>query len=657
MADLTLPIIGLTALVGWLFSKDGENPRSKPSIRQAVKALEKPNGSDIYQSKQLDIVNAEVLQKSLTNYKKAENPESTGVLPPIINTFGAVGKNVIFASDQNPELNTEDVYQKAYIDARLKDASAAVKQTQPPVEDRPMFADKISPMSQIDDVLYMGVEKDANTPDVSLLTGLPIDNTHHNMTPFFGGSVRQSIETFANESLLDAKTGNTSTFFRKKETAPLFGNTPQDIHGTPIFTDNVDLSRYVPSLYKQNEKPFDDIKVPAPIAGTIDNNIRPNYKTVDELRVASKPKTTYDGRTIAGQMGSTRGVQGAFYKQRPDTFYETQGTDNWFKTTGDFIAPVTQQNYDNFKDTSRQTSQSEYFGTAQSTNAKTIQRATTETSEFDSLVQQSKKNSFANDYLRNAGGSVGVTDYGRNGIANYETERATTGEYTNQSNVSLPTAGMRTQLMDSAKTTLKEGTLVADSSGHIASAFNRGNAEAYQLGVAGIDAKPTLKQSAILNSYKGGISKDGGMGYTVTTYTAKTTGKETTLTSYDGNPGFATENTSRDNYANAEIRDIKENALVGARPSGPQWFSTAGGKDSYGDVKFTGNMALKEAEDGRDNYNVSVSSAIPSRNGFGIETKVRFDDERKDTVFADRMEPDLIISQHNQNPYSLMKRL
>ena len=288
MADLTLPIIGLTTFIGYIFSKEAKAPRNDEHVRNGIEKFEKPNGNNIYTSNMVEAVNAEMLERSTKNYKDSENPSLTGVLPPLFNTYSVVGSTDIdrFADDISIA-NRAQLYETT----KLMDVTQS-KENSIKVDERPMFSNNLSNYKNIDykgnrRVDYSDIDEVGGGSNVSLLTGMPIDSTHNNMIPFFGSNIKQNVEGFGNVMLLDKYTGSTSTFVHKKEAGERFSAVAQDIHGTPIFTDKIDKQRFAASQYKNNEKPFIEERISAPIAGTVDNTIRPAYKDVDQLRVKS----------------------------------------------------------------------------------------------------------------------------------------------------------------------------------------------------------------------------------------------------------------------------------------------------------------------------------------------------------------------------------
>jgi len=644
MADLTLPIIGLTTLAGYFFSKDGKNPRQVEVKRDTVEKFEMPNGQNIYASNKVEEVNKEILERSLKNYADAENPEMTGMLPPLVNTFGM--KGAFSKQNQVPALSIQE---RAALDTQQKVDD--IKQTaQPPnIEQRPMFTSELrKDVEYRGDTtqLYSDINQSSNE-DVSLLTGLPYTKSHSNMTPFFGSNVRQNIEEFSNQPLLDVHTGNTTTFKHKKEVEKFFQEQQQDIHGTPIYTQTVDTDRYIPSSYRQNEKVIEQEHIQAPKAGTFDNNIRPQFRSVDELRLASNPQTSYEGRTIAGQMAiGVRGIQSEQQKHRPDTFYE-QGQDHLLKTTGQFTAPTYKQDFTtNLKATSRKDYNLSYFGGASADNKRDYQKFGTEEREGETFVQESKRHNFKNDYLGHATGSKGANDYGKDSFVGYETQRATTGQQMHVTNAKSSTGGFRVLPSDQARETLKQTTLSFDNSGNVKTKFDKGAAGAYDAGITDIKAKTTSKETTIVNNYKGIANK--GEGSYINKYEAKTTGKEMMLQEYSGTAHMPNEAKSRQNYQNAEIRSNKQELVSGERASGPQKFQIGSGKDILGETKRTQNALLKEQSNSRVQTQFN-SPVVPSSVFIGNTTRQR-DTRSQDNS---RLQPELVNSQHANNPYSI----
>ncbi len=168
---------------------------------------------------------------------------------------------------------------------------------------------------------------------------------HNNMMPFFkskdGGfnpytelknaEMRQRrMETFTGSA-------NNLDYRPKTERRRLFDPVAglTNMYGTPVLTDVMD-SRYIPGMERRNERPFQEVRV-TPGLNLGYNEVakfgehdpfRVLPKTVDELRVASKPKLTYGSVVIPGMKGQRSAVPSKMYKRRPLTFWEQTPEDN-----------------------------------------------------------------------------------------------------------------------------------------------------------------------------------------------------------------------------------------------------------------------------------------------------------------------------------------
>ena len=175
--------------------------------------------------------------------------------------------------------------------------------------------------------------KKHNEKLVSQLAGMEVDKIHGNMFPFLRGSVKQNVDGLANVGLMEAFGTKNDTTFRKQEIGGMFVPEPNI---KPFSLANIDdlTSRVAKPVAQKNVLPFKQERVgrgidagygTAPSGGfhqlDIVDKIRP--KTVDELRVASKPKFGgVEGRILEGQKGSNRGQVGVMEKHRPDTAFE-----------------------------------------------------------------------------------------------------------------------------------------------------------------------------------------------------------------------------------------------------------------------------------------------------------------------------------------------
>jgi len=215
------------------------------------------------------------------------------------------------------------------------------------------------------------------------LNGEPIDKSqfkHNNMMPYFGGKVRgATADTNITESVLDNMQGTGSQFFSKREQAPMFK--PQEGYqyatGAPNMSDFMQ-SRVNPSLRMANVKPWEEQRVAPGLNKGFTNDGSAGFnsgmesrefwldKTVDELRVSTNPKTTFE---LAGHEGPstyyiknapTTASQGKVEKHLPEKYYAS-GPERWLTTTG-IEKAQTARGIDILHDVNRIDTTSEYYG-------------------------------------------------------------------------------------------------------------------------------------------------------------------------------------------------------------------------------------------------------------------------------------------------------
>uniref|UniRef100_A0A6C0LR06 Uncharacterized protein n=1 Tax=viral metagenome TaxID=1070528 RepID=A0A6C0LR06_9ZZZZ len=212
----------------------------------------------------------------------------------------------------------------------------------------------------------------------SMVYGVVSENqlTHDNMVPFFNQKYGYGSNDLQNEFTMNFKnelfTGNLKTTWNKKQEIRPFFTPVADlsyIYGSPVRSEEEE-SRYIPSLYRQNEKLFDEIRVTPGLnlgyneigtQGYVDM-YRSLPKTVDELRIRTKPKITYEGRIIDGLKGNERPVQAPVVSYRPDGFKITTEED-YLPTNDVNSGPRSRENFI-MKETDRSEQNMEYTGGA-----------------------------------------------------------------------------------------------------------------------------------------------------------------------------------------------------------------------------------------------------------------------------------------------------
>jgi len=223
-----------------------------------------------------------------------------------------------------------------------------------------------------------------NKDGFTSLTGNKIDPSsfaHNNMEPYYGAKVR-GISAGANmhENVLDNKVGSGSQFFSKSEQAPLFR--PQENMHLPNGMQNQNdfyQSRVMPSMKISNVKPWEEVRVGPGLDKGYDSKGSFGYNSgmeardkwmdrgVDELRVKTNPKLSYslDGHQGPAahyiQTAPTVESLGRMEKHLPDTFF-INTPDRWFTTTG-MEKGETQRAIEMDRESNRQTTTTEYFGT------------------------------------------------------------------------------------------------------------------------------------------------------------------------------------------------------------------------------------------------------------------------------------------------------
>lgn len=193
---------------------------------------------------------------------------------------------------------------------------------------------------------------------ISPLSGLPMaagEFTHNNMVPFYRGSLKQNMSDSGNRHLLDDMTGAGSLDIGKREQAPLFDPHREptgNVHGLESVTDFMH-NRVLAPTNRAGERPVEPVHVGPgvgmgytqnPTGGFQQfdiNEIMRDRKSVDETRVLSNPKITYEGQVLAGKaLALQRGDLGEVRKYRPDTFFLNESGERNFVTAGENTKPM-----------------------------------------------------------------------------------------------------------------------------------------------------------------------------------------------------------------------------------------------------------------------------------------------------------------------------
>lgn len=347
--DLTFPIIAIVGYIGYNFSQKAKRSREIQNIRTELEPSEITNGLNVYESEDFAKYKASEQALADKNWKLAEDPVNTNIIPPL---FNSTAYNNAFTFNATPPLLSTPPQTAPTSTAARTVASAATnatsedKKRETEILEGPMFRNSNStykfPGKIVEDSTgFDPLLKESFTSD---LTGLKKDMTHNNMVPFYGSSVKQNISE---------KGGMLEKFYTptmpKKEVVNDHPLNKQNVFGARA--DYESLDRFTASSLKTNLLPAPQIMV-QPIPGEF---VRPTYKTIDELRGELDKQVTYEGRLLPGGGNFQRGVQATVSKNRPERFVVNEGQDNLLMTTGARVKNTNRENfsakYNNRQDT------------------------------------------------------------------------------------------------------------------------------------------------------------------------------------------------------------------------------------------------------------------------------------------------------------------
>lgn len=381
----------------------------------------------------------------------------------ILVTLGAVGYIMNAATSKKAGVQSYKVSKHNIPSVTSAHADAAAAKKAARMYDRSKAPVKTGVISK-----NFAIEKDEHmAKKVRLLTGEYVDRSefvHSNPTPYFGGRIRQNLDPDANSTRLEMFTGTgEGALYKQKCEVGSFFDTTKNVGNVNGLGNKDDFykDRMVAPRVRNNETPFDKVMVgpgvnkgysAAPSGGyqqfDMQDIVMP--KCVDELRVANKPKMTFEGRTVDGMKAKMRGDVGVFEKNRPDRFYE-QTSDHYFRTTGARLKPTEIPEF-NVKATHRIDTTTEYAGIATHAGAK--RRAA------EPGVKQTSRYQLGEFGLRNTAlqwtGKGERDDYGKSKIHVYANERDITTTRVYQGNLTSLVKAIVAPVADLLKDTKKE---------------------------------------------------------------------------------------------------------------------------------------------------------------------------------------------------------
>jgi hypothetical protein len=175
---------------------------------------------------------------------------------------------------------------------------------------------------------------------------------------------------------------------------------------------------------------------------------------VDELRIGSNSKETYEGRILTGMGTAQRGQVGIVNKNKVVTFYENN-PDRYFTTTGAQIKDTERPEYD-AKDTNRQSTTGEYKGDVFAAGFSKAQ-------PVEGAIKQTTRQQLEDFGFRNVDGDEygkgDEYDFGKGNILCKENERDLTTEKTYEGNLISLVKSIIAPLEDIFRNTRKEYTI------------------------------------------------------------------------------------------------------------------------------------------------------------------------------------------------------
>jgi hypothetical protein len=665
--------------VGYFLS-DKKQDVAQPKLTYLNVENTKPNGLNIYQSDKVNEIKKQELQKSNLLYELAKTPSLTGVLPPHFNSlYNLKDEGNEFLPLEPPEqdiqsINFSDftsdnkatVLDNVFINPNSQQSSILnnvnryinpIKTKSLALPDRPMFKSTApqDPTGILSEEQFGTLN---NNSDINPLTGLPFDTKHNNMTPFFGSHVKEGLQ---NTDILEKFTGTEDTFKNKTENLNQI-NAAENIYGNVPLTATIaaDLDRYIPSKFRQNEKPIAEIRDSYQFQGSLNDQFRPEYKKIEDLVV--NPKVSYEGRINTGAFPAKRAEEPAFSKNRVDTFYES-GVERAF-VKSDVNKGLLDKSYiENLKNPQREDISTDYSGNLNSSHlqhGKQRLRYCNDLNEDmnelqDSCIREPFKNQYNNNYASNVSKIGSVDDFGKQYVQLPNTQRITSNapRLPSYNGSKIGT----TRLQDILPVTLKETLLGTDNSGNIKSQHNLSLSESTSRGINNLNAKTTLKEDLgiITNKYIGVANKNEGLGYLTNNVNAKITLKEilTNQSEYTGNPTSQDKKSfeNREQFNTVKFRDNREQSLIRKNNNGPQKFSSINNKKDMflNEIRLSAAKKQNDKEDNRENLNLRFPQRLDNYQNLAPSRKDRY----KETDISDRFSNGFHLDQLKNNPYNI----
>ena len=336
---LVSTIVGL----GFALSKSNRDRFMDKKFISPITKNQIPSGENTYANRRTQEVWDEQQQRANEIFSKSKNGLET---------------NYMIAGPPAPIFNKVDGTEKQ-LPITFRNGKELKEESQETIQklDKKKYKPYIDP--QINDLMLPYKDRDymaAGGWGGISLTGDPIDPNgffHNNMTPFFGSQVRQNVDEYANRATLENFTGQMDNYQEKQEVKRDEFFKPVANLTNPYGFSNLEgynYERYVVSNKRNNQAPIEPIRVGPglndgftwrPSGGYQQEKTREAVlpKSVDELRVKTNPKVSFEGRVVPGKHIAKPGKVGEVHKNNPDTFY-VNTPDRLFTTVGEAVGPA-----------------------------------------------------------------------------------------------------------------------------------------------------------------------------------------------------------------------------------------------------------------------------------------------------------------------------
>lgn len=292
----------------------------------------------------------------------------------------------------------------------------------------------------------------------SRLADIQLDKfEHNNMVPFFGGTIKQNLNENIGSTIIEKYTGFDDSIRIEKSDQACFNDVSRNQYYDSGNSYISEYDRMEKPIFHNNILPTEQIKVGPgtknddpiyPSGGFQQDSFRDvnYYKTVDELRVETNPKVSYEGRTIDGQQTHLRGDVGNVEKNRVNTYYDNE---HIFTTTGQKIKPKV-RSCQYVKPTNRKETTREYGGSAHRDIGE-YKYGKVHDPLKDQLSGYGDRHASATIYGRGS-----HYDHGKKSILVYGNERDLTTTKTYEGNLTTYVKSIVAPLLDTFRTSQKE---------------------------------------------------------------------------------------------------------------------------------------------------------------------------------------------------------